>query len=195
MDAQELQGLADTVQYLSDRQKILDCVNGYARAVDRHDVDLIQAVFHPDGVDEHGVTVQQRESFAEWANDRHSLLTRMHTHNVTTHTCTIEGNVAHAETYVLFGLAHKNETTAMLGSGRYIDRLEKRDGDWRVVLRRVIVDWTITGDATHFHSQEYQSKGYPLGRWDRQDLSYARPLTLDEAGKERLRQAGEVRPK
>ncbi|MGH7462713.1 MAG: nuclear transport factor 2 family protein, partial [Longimicrobiales bacterium] len=42
------------VQYLLDRQAILDCDQRYCLGVDRHDADLIASAFHPDAIDEHG---------------------------------------------------------------------------------------------------------------------------------------------
>ncbi len=48
----------------------------------------------------------------------------LHTHNITFHTCEIEGDIAHCESYVIVALPNRDETTARFISGRYIDRLE-----------------------------------------------------------------------
>jgi hypothetical protein len=69
----------------------------------------------------------------------------------------------------------------MLG-GRYIDRLEKRDGEWRIVVRRATVEVAMEGKAVLPNGKSPPGSGYLMGDRDRSDLSYARPLTL-EGGK------------
>ena len=49
------------LQLLIDRQEILDCLNRYCRALDRHDDELLTSVFHPDAVDNHGPWAGGRE--------------------------------------------------------------------------------------------------------------------------------------
>jgi hypothetical protein len=55
----------------------------------------------------------------------------------------------------------------MFGSGRYIDRLEKRDGVWKVALRRTMTD------------SRFESESGPPGegQWDPSDPSYDLALT------------------
>ncbi len=178
--------LEEKVDFLLDRIEILDCVNTYARGIDRHDADITRSAYHDDGVDEHGVVVQGATTFADWANRVHEQLTRAHTHNITTHTCEITGSIAHAESYVLAVTERPNGQDIKISGGRYIDRLEKRDGRWAIAMRRTVVDWTLSGDASVSHSDFYQKRGYASGAWDRSDISYRRPLDLDPEGQERL---------
>ena len=69
--------------------------------------------------------------------------------------------------------------TATLLNGRYIDRLERRDGEWRIALRRSTAEVVLTGDASMLQSQFFREQHYPKGVRDRGDLSYERPLTLE----------------
>jgi hypothetical protein len=101
---------------------------------------------------------------------------------MTSHNCEITGDVAHAETYVIWVLRHKDRKTVRVGGGRYLDRLEKRDGDWRIALRRLIIDWQFDADGTSFNADN----GYENGTWDRTDSSYARPLNLPLDAQQRL---------
>ena len=41
------------------------------------------------------------------------------------------GDTAHAESYVLMVLRHKDGAMVTVAGGRYIDRLERRGGEWR----------------------------------------------------------------
>ena len=66
----------------------------------------------------------------------------MTTHHLTTQTIRIDGDTAGAETYSIgvHSPLAGGEARRMLSSGRYIDRLERRDGEWRIIHRRAITD-------------------------------------------------------
>ena len=166
--------LSEQLQRLLDRQEILDCIHRYARALDRHDDELLASVFHPDAIDNHGPWVGGREAFVQWANHEcHSHLDA-HMHHVTTHTCELDGAVAHTESYVVFVHRYKDGKTVHVGGGRYIDRLEKRDGEWRIAVRRLVMDYRYVADGAVFGDGD----GYPTGAQDRSDISYQRPLEV-----------------
>src|SRR5262249_49467648 len=97
----ELEQLRRDVQYVKDRIAILDCVAKQARGHDRHDADLMTSVYHDDGIDEHGPAVNRGPAYGEWANKTHAAAFLDHLHNITTHTCEIDGDVAHCESYVI----------------------------------------------------------------------------------------------
>ena len=163
------------LQYLLDRQAILDCVYRYCRGLDRHDEALLASAFHSDAVDNHGAFVGHVPDFVKWGNALHEAGFVAHTHNITCHFAEIDGDVAHTESYVIFVLRRKDSTTVLVGGGRYLDRFERRDGEWKIALRRLITDWRFEADGSVF---TVTPDGYPHGTWDRRDLSYQRPLVL-----------------
>ncbi|MED5813643.1 nuclear transport factor 2 family protein [Mycolicibacterium sp. 050232] len=171
--------LQRNVRYLLDRTEILDCVARHARGCDRHDIDLITAAYHPDGVDEHGHAVNAGPEYGGWANATHAETSRVHTHNITTHTCETAGDTAHAESYVIVVLIGTDGKSAQFITGRYIDRLERRDGQWRIAVRRSTVEGMFLADARVLQSSFFTEKGYLVGTRDRTDLSYQRPLTIE----------------
>lgn len=175
----EFAELKRDLQYMKDRMAILDCVARHARGHDRHDSAIITAAYHGDGIDEHGPYVNPAAHYADWVNAAHEAGMSVHTHNITTHNCEIDGDVAHAESYVIVGLLSRDQKSATFASGRYVDRLEKRDGVWKIAIRRTINEMTLSGDAAWIHSDD--CKGYPKGLWDERDLSYRRPLDLAPA--------------
>lgn len=182
MTDEELEQLRRDVEYLQDRTAILDCIATHARGHDRHDVELMAGAYHSDGVDEHGYAVNPGPAYGEWANRTHSLASQAHTHNITTHTCEIEGDVAHCESYVIGALLSPDcKTTTVLG-GRYLDRLERRDGVWRIAVRRSTAEWMFTADASFLNSKVFKDQGYLKGAQDRSDPSYVRPLEIDTVG-------------
>lgn len=176
----QIEQLARDVRYLMDRRAMEDCVHRHARGHDRFDVELLTAAYHADGVDEHGAgAVNEGPAYAEWANAIHAAGCQLCLHNITTHNCEIDGDVAHAESYVLVGLLNPDGKTVRFINGRYVDRLEKRDGEWRIALRRCTVDLLIAGDASTLELPQFKAGGYIKGSRDREDVSYARPLSLE----------------
>ncbi len=175
----EYKALRDKVQHLLDRSEILDCISRYARGVDRHDTELLLSAYHSDGIDVHGHAVNHMTNFAEWANALHDEKFQRHTHCLTTHNCEIAADSAHAESYVLYGLLTLDGKSVWLGCGRYIDRLEKRDGKWKIALRRTTVEWMVTADTAPMKTDYFLQQGYPFGVPNRTDISFQRPLRLD----------------
>jgi SnoaL-like domain len=174
-----LDTLKKNVRYLMDRSEILDCISRHARGCDRHDVDLIASAYHGDGVDEHGHAVNSGPAYGDWANTTHAETSRVHTHNITTHTCEVDGDAAHAESYVIVVLVGPDAKSAQFITGRYIDRLERRNGQWRIAVRRSTVEGMFLADSRVLQSSFFTDKGYLVGTRDRTDLSYQRPLTID----------------
>lgn len=175
----DLAALQRDVRYLMDRTAILDCIAGHARGCDRHDPGLVSAAYHPDGVDEHGSAVNPGPEYAEWANSTHAATSSVHTHHITTHTCEIDGDTAHAESYVIVVLLGHDGRSAQVIAGRYLDRLERRDGGWRIVVRRSTVETMFAADASMLQSSFFTKAGYLVGTRDQSDLSYERPLSIE----------------
>jgi len=180
-----LDTLQKDVRYLLDRTEILDCIARHARGCDRRDIDLISSAYHADGVDEHGHAVNAGPEYGQWANATHAETSRVHTHNITTHTCDIDGETAHTESYVLVILIGVDGKSAQFITGRYIDRLSRRDGQWRIAVRRSTVEGMFLADARVLQSSFFTEKGYLVGTRDRSDLSYERPLSIDTPARAR----------
>ena len=177
----DVEALRRDVQYLLDRTAIQDCIARHARGCDRHDDNLIASAYFPDAVDEHGFTTNTGEGYAAWVNAAHAGTSRVHTHNITTQSVEIDGDTAHGDSYVIVVLLGGDGRTAQFVSGRYLDRLERRDGAWRIALRRSTVEVMFVADASVLSSGFFQEQGYIHGSRDRNDPSYARPLALDTA--------------
>lgn len=176
---ERLQYLEQELRYLKDRQEILDCIARNARGCDRQDSELLAGTYHTDGIDEHGRAVNPGPRYPEWANRGHSGMSVHSMHNITTHTCEIEGDIAHAESYSVGLFLDPNGKTARVLAGRYADRLERRDGKWRIALRRCTVEIALVGDATFLSSEAFAKMGFLQGLRDKRDVSYRRPLRLD----------------
>lgn len=173
--------LEKKLRYLTDRQQILDCVARNARGCDRHDSDLLSSAYHVEGIDEHGsANVIPGPDYPDWANRMHSIGSIQNMHNITTHHCEIDGDVAHAESYVIGLFFNADGKSAQVLAGRYLDRLERRDGEWRIMLRRCTVEVGMRGNASFMNEDHFRQMGFLKGLRNKQDLGYQRPLSLDD---------------
>jgi SnoaL-like domain len=124
------------VQRLLDRMAILDCINRYVRGLDRHDDELVASAYHEGALDHHGGFLGTPAEFIPWANELHAADWVSHQHHITSHTADLDGDVAHAESYCIGTFLRKDEPVVDMAGGRYIDRLERRNGEWRIVAPR-----------------------------------------------------------
>jgi hypothetical protein len=163
--------------HLLDRQDILDCLTRFSRGMDRFDRELLLSAFHPDAIIAAGDFVGGPEPLYEWASTTHEQGQSATHHNLLNHTCDIDGDVAHAETYFLFAARNRDETNWLAG-GRYIDRLERRDGQWRIAVRTNVIEWSgmvPTMPIPFAHVPGIHLNGAPSR--SKHDPSYRRPLT------------------
>lgn len=158
------------VRALLDRQAIVDCIHRYARGVDRGDADLLRSAYHPDAVEDHGAFIGEVDglvAFLAWAHRPFDGYQRF----VTNVTVELDGDEAHAESYWLCVLRREAAGPLLVDGGRYVDRLERRDGGWRIAERVVVIEWQGTAEG---------GPPRPVGtvepRRDSDDVSYQRPL-------------------
>lgn len=189
------------VQELWDRDAVRDCVARYCRGMDRFDRELVLSAFHPDALEEHGKFVGNPVEFVDWAIDQHAQSHLSHQHYMLNHRSEIEGDTAHAETYFLFVSMNKQGKPWTMGGGRYLDRLERRDGHWAIAARVTVRDTGLIDDRPEMHDltaftstrstlsddvRAFMQAGLGPKR-DQTDPSYMRPLTVDPARAEAFR--------
>jgi hypothetical protein len=158
------------IRTLLDRQQILDCIHRYTRGVDRLDVELTLSAYHDDAIDSHGPFCGSPREFVEWLWPRQATRSSSQ-HFVMNHSVEIDGDTAHAETYWLVALRHKDVDEITFGGGRYVDRFERRGGEWRIAVRNVVAEWSSSLTPTPLLGEPY-----PDGVRDSSDMSYQRPL-------------------
>lgn len=176
----EFEKLQKVIANLQDRQAILDCIQRESRARDRQDVDMIAGCWWPEGVDEHGLVITRAPDYPARANAGHGANFNMTSHNITNHLCQIDGDQAYCESYVVGGLFWLDGKTTTIAFGRYIDALEKRNGEWRLLTRRCTIEMSADTDATWVYSKNV--KGFLKGLWNKDDPSYERPIVAKREG-------------
>lgn len=133
------------LKLIEDRQAIYDAIVRYCRGVDRNDPELVAAAFHDDAVDNHfGPVLPFREAIGTLKAARGgppSKTTSMH--NLSNILIEVDGDVARCESYVNVIVRIPQETGGAidwLHAGRYVDRFERRNGEWRIAYRTVVYD-------------------------------------------------------
>ncbi|MBW2424076.1 MAG: nuclear transport factor 2 family protein [Deltaproteobacteria bacterium] len=172
--------LEDQLRNLLDRQAIHDVIVRYCRGVDRMDREMLLSAYHPDAIDDHGLFVGGPEEFADYFMAFHGEQQSATQHVITNHYCEIDGDTAHCETYWLFAAMNRQGPELSLGGGRYIDRMERRDGRWAIAQRKCLYDWQgRPGEYDLPPEQVERMLGAGPATRDRSDPSYERPLRVD----------------
>lgn len=167
----------ERLQELVDRQDILDCLARICRGTDRFDRDLFLGGFHPDAVIQSGNFSGAPAETFEGGAAAHADGTKFTLHCLSSHSCEIDGDSAHAETYYLYN-ANNRDGTNWSAAGRYLDRFERRDGTWRIAFRCITVEWSgrLLENAIPMFDDLTADAQALLPMRDRTDPSYRRPL-------------------
>jgi hypothetical protein len=161
------------VQALLDKQAIHEVVLRYCRGVDRLDLPLVRSCYHPDGVDHHTGFTGSADAYVAWIDGGLRRFTGT-MHLIGNHLCELQGDTAYTETY---GTAHHwgeplaDSTVNFTSAFRYVDRFERRDGEWRISERFAVREWTRAIPADQVRAKEGEG---PVGHRDRSDPVYLR---------------------
>lgn len=127
---------------LIDRENIRDCVARVSRGEDRRDADMLSACYWPDARVDHGVFLGSFKEYLAW------VVPGAPTIPVTLHTLgqsliELNADAALVETHVTayHRIAMGTEERDIVIGGRYLDRMEKRNQEWRISHRTMLYDW------------------------------------------------------
>jgi hypothetical protein len=157
---------------LLDKQALYELVVKYCRAIDRCDEELFLSVFHPDAKLDpgHTLTGTPRE-FVEylyragrWSEERRGSRIQ---HAVSNSLFDVVGDIAYGESYVEVRELVDGQRFAVVA--RYIDRYEKRAGEWRIAQRQVVREFRVPEGERAF-----PPPSDVRGSRDASDPSYAR---------------------
>ena len=170
---------------IADRFMIQDLIYRWCRAVDRLDRQGMLDVFWPGAIDSHGPYIGPAEGLVDWILERHKPI-QVSSHfigNLLIEFATEE--VALVESYVRtiqqYQPAAKHQLAQLTGgavgrpdaavdmftSSRYIDRVERRCGEWRIARRDLAQDWKQIAEVQYKALQPQE--GWIIGRRDGSD--------------------------
>lgn len=163
-------------QEMVARAEIYDCLVRICRGSDRFDEALFLSAFHPDAITDVGENTCSPAELYAWSVQVGGASISQH-HNLLNHSCEVNGDLAHAETYYFFISKVSEEKNWVVG-GRYVDRFDRRDGEWKIALRYNLMEWSgfmpalplPFGEVSDLHAN-----GSPAR--NKEDPSYRRPLT------------------
>ena len=181
---------------LVSRSKVYDVLTRYCRALDRCDVELMRSVYWEDGHDDHGVFSGNAAEFADFIIREIQAWFEVTMHAIMNVHMEVAGDVACTESY-LFAYhkirADRAKVEEIFGSryaaqfdwakqgqvphhfyygGRYVDRLERRGGEWRIAHRTVVMDWNENAPSGEILDQGMFATLHPRGTRDRSDPVY-----------------------
>ena len=134
-----------TLDEALDQMAIREVLVRYCRGIDRGDKALVRSAYHPDATDDHGTFNGRAHDFPDVVVPRMDAVGRIGQHNVTNVQIEVEGDRAKGESYFVTynpeAQADGSLPRIMLVLGRYLDVFEKRGGDWKILDRRVVIDY------------------------------------------------------
>jgi hypothetical protein len=124
------------------KDQVREVITRLARGEDRRDAQAINGCFWPDAAADFGIFAGTLDEYLAWVTPGSPAVPL--TQHVLGQTLTeLSGPVALAETHVTayHRVDHGTEQHDVVLGGRYLDRLERRDGRWRVLHRTMLYDW------------------------------------------------------
>ena len=144
---QRLRALESSLAEMQDRETIRQLLNRYARALDWLDEALLETVFFDDAEIDYGFFRGNAKEFRTVVMDIERNLGRRW-HFSAQEKIHLRGDIADVESYsISIGSEHECGVEGSAYSqfvGLYRDRIERRDGVWRIAARKYIVLATAT---------------------------------------------------
>ena len=169
-----MEQLQASLQSLIDKSEIRELVQLFCRAADRKDIELMRSLYHEGATDDHGAFFSglASEFFEQLPAIQQSMLI-LH-HNITSHIIALDGDRAEGEVYVIAFHQVKTESGPMdlLIGGRYLDRYERKSGQWKFSHRSVLADWVHSNEPSLVNLDHPLVKGSHIGEGGPDDPSY-----------------------
>ncbi len=161
---------AVSMSYLANRMSITDLINGWIHR-DLAQWDALRKLFHPDGVIEITWFEGRFADFVD-ASMRMGASDLRTKHFIGAPVVTFEGDKALVETNAMIVAENVKLGLGCESHNRFIDRIEKRDGEWKIVRRESIYDMgsftfprgfvEIDAELVGKHPREYAPLAYLL---------------------------------
>jgi hypothetical protein len=136
------------LQEIVDHHQIRKVLAEYVHGCDRCDTSAMASVYWEDSWDDHGLTQASGAEFARiMTTQRIPQDSETLSHLLGQSLIALDGDRAGAETYFIAVTLAKGvdgrPRCHQLG-GRYVDRLERRGGEWKIVDRIALRDWSVS---------------------------------------------------
>ncbi len=153
--------IARDVRRLLDIREIEDVLKRYVRGYDRGSAELMLSCYHPGALDMHGTVDGPATEFVPNSLAR-AAQNGVGVHPIMNVTIEFEGDdTAWSEAYFVSWnkFLDPDGDKDVLLAGRYLDRFERRDGDWKIAHRQVAYDFMREDPANEpWHRPPFANK-------------------------------------
>ena len=158
-----------TLQTLVDIEAIKNVLALHSRAIDRCDAEQLKSTYHADAKVAYGFFDGMAYEFCDMVTSvtRGGPVTLHRTQNMW---IKLDKDSAKSESYVIAYLhveGDEGSVQSLIG-GRYLDRHERRNGEWRLAHRGYVMDWNLNQTGSGTALADYVSP-FTRGAYDRDD--------------------------
>jgi hypothetical protein len=158
----------EAIAELLDREAIRSVLYRYCRGMDRRDGPLLASVYWDDAYESHGD--KHTGPIAGFLSRKPSAFDLIR-HSLGTINIDLDGDLAYSEAYFVASCVFRDpdgQRMLRVHEGRYIDKLERRGNEWRILRRTVVKDFIDVRPLNEPGEEYPQSTYYP------DDLVYQR---------------------
>lgn len=140
------------LQEMLEHHRIRKVLAEYCRGCDRCDEPLMASIYAADSWDDHGIVRAPGAEYSQIMCSKVAETTETLSHTLGQSLIRLDGDEAGAETYFL-AVARDTapDGTPMCNQlgGRFVDRLVREGGRWKVKHRVAVRDWSVAIPLTH----------------------------------------------
>jgi hypothetical protein len=154
-----------TCAKVADRLAIEDLELRWCRAIDRLDLASMPSLFHPDAYDDHGAYRGDIPGLIDWLRQRHAgicfcmhQMTNVLVEFADEDNALVEACLAVVQRFVPGAAAalapagapfRADRHVDLVSRARYVDRVQRRDGEWKILRRTFIQEWRQVTQLDH----------------------------------------------
>ncbi|MEH6570131.1 MAG: nuclear transport factor 2 family protein [Halioglobus sp.] len=135
-------GTVPKADELLDQLAIERVIYTHSRGLDRLDVEVLASCYWPESEVDYGNFKGNAHTFCTLVVEALPASYELTQHKLGNTLVEISGGSAKAESYVTAYHLLRGAEEEMVFSGRYLDKLECRDGVWKILHRSVVMDWS-----------------------------------------------------
>jgi hypothetical protein len=177
----------ELLQLLLDEREIRSVLYRWCRSIDRRDIELTKTCFHEDAIDHHAPYFEGNYSelipYVAAGTALEDIVSMQY--NLGNVLIEVDRDVARTESYGwsakrLAARSSNGEPLIRLSGLRYLDRFERRNGDWKIAERWFVPEWDfyhevpeMTRTIGPFVPPKEQKMKPILTKRDKSDMSYS----------------------
>jgi hypothetical protein len=174
-----------------DHYEIRKVLARYCQGCDRLDRARMASVYEEDSWDDHGPYKSSGHEFTATITDALARNSYMCSHQLGQSSVNVSGDEAGAETYFIASLRRPSddggEVLHQMG-GRYVDTLQRQDGEWKIKRRICVRDWSID----HLLKSDWlRDSNFVNGMRSEEDPAYA-ALRISHSGAPASKTSGDI---